>query len=223
MSGLLQKFFNWDIAVQAAPFLLQGAWVTIKLTVFAEILSLLLGLVCAVIKVSKISPFFKAPVVFYVDLFRATPLLVQIIVIFYALPDIGITLGRYQAALVALLLNNGAYVTEIIRSGIESIHHGQTEAARSLGLTYLQAMRKVILPQALRRVVPPLTNSFIDLLKATSLVSVIGYVELLKQGRQLQDWLANSTPLIMAGGVYFLMIYPLIRLLTRLEKRPGGA
>ena len=222
MAQLIQKFFNWDIAVQAAPFLLQGALVTIKVTVLAEVLSLLLGLLCALVRVSNLGVL-KIPVIFYVDLFRATPLLVQIIIIFYALPDLGITLGRYEAAIIALTLHNGAYVSEIMRAGIESIHRGQMEAARSLGLTYMQAMRKVILPQALRRVIPPLMNSFIDLLKATSLVSVIGFVELLKQGRQLQNWLANSTPLVMAALLYFVMIYPMIRLVARLEKRPGGS
>ena len=138
------------------------------------------------------------------------------------MPDLGITLGRYEAAIIALTLHNGAYVSEIMRAGIESIHRGQMEAARSLGLTYMQAMRKIILPQALRRVTPPLMNSFIDLLKATSLVSVIGFVELLKQGRQLQNWLANSTPLVMAALLYFVMIYPMIRLVARLENAREG-
>ncbi|MGQ9586068.1 MAG: amino acid ABC transporter permease [Anaerolineae bacterium] len=220
MEALIYKFFNWEIMAKSAPYLLDGAWTTIKLTLLAEVLSVVVGLICAMIRVSRL-PVIKAPIVFYVDLFRATPLLVQIIIIFYALPDIGILLGRYEAAMLALTLHNGAYVTEIIRAGIESIHRGQMEAARSLGLTYLQAMRKVILPQAFRQVLPPLTNSFIDLLKATSLVSVIGFVELLKQGRQLQNWLANSTPLTGAAILYFVMLWPLIRLAGRLEARLG--
>lgn len=221
MAELIYKFFNWGIFLQAAPGLLDGLLTTIKLSILAEIASLALGLVCALVRVSKIQ-FIRAPVVLYVDVFRATPLLVQIIFIFYALPDIGILLGRYEAAMIALILHNGAFVTEIMRAGIESIHRGQMEAARSSGLTYLQAMRHVILPQAVMRVLPPLTSSFVDLVKATSLVSVIGYVELLKQGRQLQNWLANSTPLTAAAILYLILIWPLIRLVSMLEKRYGG-
>jgi polar amino acid transport system permease protein len=221
MLDLIYKFFNWDIMLKSAPHLLSGALTTLALAFLAELLSIVAGLVGAMIRISKM-PIIESLVTFYVDLFRATPLLVQIIIIFYALPDIGIRLGRYEAAMIALILHNGAYVTEIMRAGIESIHRGQMEAARSLGLTYLQAMRKVILPQALRRVLPPLTNSFVDLLKATSLVSVIGFVELLKQGRQLQTWLANSTPLTGAAILYFVIIYPFIRLAGHLEKQYAG-
>ncbi len=220
MEQLIEKFLNAEILLKVTPFLVQGLWITLKLAFISEALSLVLGLVAALMKISK-NRFVSVPASIYIDVFRATPLLVQIIIIFYALPDIGICLGRYQAGIVALMLNNGAYVAEIFRAGIESIDRGQMEAARSLGLTYFQAMRKVIIPQAVSRVLPPLTSSFVALLKDTSLVSVIGLEELLKQGRQLQNWLANPTPLTGAALIYLVIIWPLIQLAIKLEKRMG--
>jgi len=204
--------------MEALPFLFEGLWITIKIALISMVTSLILGLLVALVRISKYK-FLSTLVSFYIDLFRGTPLLVQIIIIFYALPDLGIRLDRYPAGIVALTLNNGAYVAEIFRAGIESIAKGQTEAGRSLGLSYLQTMRKVILPQAFKRSLPPLTNSLIALLKDTSLVSVIGVQELLKQGRQLQTWLANSTPLLGVALMYFIIIYPLIKLVQQLERR----
>jgi len=215
---LVEKFFNLDIFLEVFPFLIKGLTITIKLALIGEALSLVFGLLVALIKISKI-PVLSQGATFYVDLFRGTPLLVQIIIIFYALPDIGISLGRYEAGILALMLNNGAYVAEIFRAGIQSLDKGQMEAARSLGLTYTQATRTIIIPQAIKVTLPPLTNSFVALLKDTSLVSVIGLEELLKQGRQLQTWVANSTPLMGVALFYFVIIWPMIQLAGRLEKR----
>jgi polar amino acid transport system permease protein len=215
---LYEKFFNLEIFIDVFPFLLQGLRITITLAITGMILSLLFGLFVALIRISRI-PVITNIASFYIDLFRGTPLLVQIIIIFYALPDLGIRLGRYEAGIVALMLNNGAYVAEIFRGGIQAIDKGQMEAARSLGLSYIQAMRRVVLPQALRSTLPALTNSFVALLKDTSLISVIGLEELLKQGRQLQVWTANATPLMAVAIFYFIIVWPMIRLAQRLEKR----
>jgi len=214
----IDKFLNIEVLSSVWIFLLKGLATTVQLAFISLFTSVLVGLVAALIRVAKV-PVLNQITSFYIDLFRGTPLLVQIVIIFYALPDLGISLARYPAGIVALTLNNGAYVAEILRAGIESIHKGQMEAARSLGLSYAQAMSRVVIPQAVRRILPPLTNSFIALIKDTALVSVIGVEELLKQGRQLQTWKANSSPLMGVAILYFAVIWPLIRVVTRMERR----
>ena len=218
MLNFIDKFFNIQVMSEVWPFLLSGLLITVELALIALFTSMALGLIAALLKISKIR--IISPIVSgYINLFRGTPLLVQIIIIFYALPDLGINLSRFPAGILALTLNNGAYVAEILRGGIESIPKGQKEAAQSLGLSYIQCMYKVILPQAFKNSLPALTNSFVALLKDTSLISVIGVTELLKQGRQLQTWKANSTPLTMAGVIYFLVIWPFIILVDYMERR----
>ncbi len=218
MDTLINNFFNWEVLSEVWPFLLSGLLVTCELALITLGTSMILGLVAALLKISRIKVV-SSIVSGYINLFRGTPLLVQIIIIFYALPSLGINLARFPAGIVALTLNNGAYVAEILRGGIESIPKGQKEAAQSLGLNYFQCMYKVILPQAFKNSLPALTNSFVALLKDTSLVSVIGVTELLKEGRQLQTWKANSTPLIGVAALYFLVIWPFIMLVEKLEKR----
>lgn len=218
MDNLIYKFFNMQVLSEVWPYLLQGLWITLKLTLITMVTSFAFGLIVALFRVSK-NKFLRLISKVYVDIFRGTPLLIQLILIFYALPDLGIMFDRYSAGIVALTLNNGAYVAEIFRGGIESLPKGQMEAARSLGLTRIQAMIKVIIPQAFKSVLPALTNSIVALLKDTSLVSVIGVEELLKQGRQLQTWQANSTPLMFVAILYLVAILPLIYLVSKLERR----
>ena len=218
MDQLIHKFFNWEVLKECLPFLFQGTLITLELALICLVTAMILGLVVAVIKVAHI-PVVSWIMSAYINVFRGTPLLVQIIIIFYALPDLGINLDRFPAALVALTLNSGAFIAEVFRGGIESIPRGQYEAAQSLGLNYIQTMRKVVLPQALKRSMPALTNSFVALLKDTSLVSTIGVVELLKQGRQLQTWKASPTPLIAAGIIYFIVIWPFVKLSEYFERR----
>lgn len=218
MDNLIHKFFNMQVLSEVWPYLLQGLWITLKLTLITMVTSFVFGLIVALFRVSK-NKFLRLISKVYVDVFRGTPLLIQLILIFYALPDLGIMFDRYSAGIVALTLNNGAYVAEIFRGGIESLPKGQMEAARSLGLTRMQAMIKVIIPQAFKSVLPALTNSIVALLKDTSLVSVIGVEELLKQGRQLQTWQANSTPLMFVAILYLIAILPLIYLVSKLERR----
>ena len=217
MDNLIFKFFNMQVLSDVWPYLLKGLWITVRLTLITMATSLMFGLIVALFRVSK-NKFPRVISKVYVDVFRGTPLLVQIIIIFYALPDLGIMFDRFSAGIVALTLNNGAYVAEIFRAGIESLPKGQMEAARSLGLTHIQAMIKVIIPQAFKSVLPALTNSIVALLKDTSLVSVIGVEELLKQGRQLQSWQANSTPLMFAAILYLVAILPLLFLVNKMER-----
>ena len=176
-----------DIVLPALPSLLKGAVVTIQLTV----LSIALGLVGgSLLGIARLSPYKIVRVLtrIYVDFFRGTPLLVQLFMIYFGLPGLLNSLGlptfsQWWAAIAALALNSAAYISEIIRAGIQSIPPGQTEAAESLGLSPIETMRYVVFPQAFRIIIPPLGNEFIIMLKDTSLTAVIGYQELFQEGK----------------------------------------
>ena len=160
------------------------------------------------------------PAAVYVEVVRGTPLLVQILFIYFVLPAFGVNLPAFTSGVIALTLNSAAYLAEIFRAGIESIETGQMEAARSLGMTYAQAMRRVILPQTFRRVLPPLTNEGIALLKDSSLVSVIGLTELARTGQELASrYAAPLTIWPMVALLYLLLTFPLTRVAQQLERR----
>jgi polar amino acid transport system permease protein len=207
------------VVFQNFDSLLQAFLITVLLALLAEILGIVLGLVLALMKIGR-SKILSAPAQVYIDVFRGTPLLIQIIFIYFATPNIGIRIeSLFFAGLIALTLNSAAYVAEIFRSGIQSIDRGQMEAGRASGLTYAQTMRHIIVPQAFRRVIPPLTNEFVMLIKDTSIVSVIGLEELLRSARVLQSATANSTPLVAAAVFYLAICLPLIYLANGLERR----
>lgn len=201
------------------PNLARAALTTLALTLAALLCALPLGLVIALLRIGKAGPLTWLAAV-YVEVLRGTPLLVQIFTIYFVLPAAGVQLAQWPAALLAFSLNSSAYVAEIFRAGIQSVERGQMEAARSLGMTYGQAMRLVVLPQAFRRVLPPLTNEGIALLKDTSLVSVIAMVELTRMGQQLTGQLA--APMViwpLVGLFYLILTVPLTRLAGWLERR----
>ncbi|MDZ8104858.1 MAG: ABC transporter permease subunit [Nostoc sp. DedQUE12a] len=181
-------FTSINVILQAVPTLLQGALVTLQLTILSVVFGLIGGSLIGIIRLSHIAPL-RWLARAYVDFFRGTPLLVQIFMIYFGLPAILQQLGstftfdRLAAGVIALSLNSAAYIAEVVRAGIQSIEVGQTEAAKSLGLSPVQTMRYVIFPQAFRRMIPPLGNEFISLLKDTSLVSVIGFEELVRKGQ----------------------------------------
>ena len=155
----------------------------------------------------------------YVDVFRSIPLLVLLVLVYYALPFVGIRLTSFAAAASALTLVSCAYTAEIFRSGIEALPKGQFEAADAVGLGLFSSMRDVILPQAFRIVVPPLTSNCINVLKDTALASVVAMPDLLKQATQAQALAANPTPLIGAAVLYLLLLLPLVRLVGYFEAR----
>ncbi len=163
--------------------LLKGLWTTLWLSFFSGILGLFLGLVAGLCRVAK-NPTLKGLAVFYVELIRGTPLLVQIFIFYFFIGTV-LSLDRIVAGILALAVFAGAYVAEIVRAGIQSIPRGQMEAARSLGMTVAQAMRYIILPQAFKRILPPLAGQFISLIKDSSLVSVIAITDLTKSGREV--------------------------------------
>jgi polar amino acid transport system permease protein len=219
---------RWDLFTKTFlnPSMMQGAWselllgleMTLKLALVSMLISTVLGLIIAVLRSFK-NPILEFFLIIYIDFFRAIPLIVLLVFVYYALPFLGIALDPYLAAVLAVSLNYSAYVAEVFRSGIESIHRAQVEAARSLGLRPLQAMRLVILPQAVRVVVPPLTGLMVSLLKDTALATIIGLPELLYKGIQTMIWKANPTPLVTVALIYILVLLPLTRFSSYLERR----
>jgi arginine/lysine/histidine/glutamine transport system substrate-binding/permease protein len=215
----------FDIIVQAIPTLLTGALVTLQLTAFSVFLGLIGGSLIGIARLSHIVPLRWATRA-YVDFFRGTPLLVQIFMIYFGLPAIAqqigftFTLDRLAAAVLALSLNSAAYIAEIVRAGIQSIDLGQSEAAESLGLDSIQTMRYVIFPQAFRRMLPPLGNEFITLLKDTSLVAVIGFEELFRKGQLIVANNYRAFEIYAAVAIVYLCLTLLSsQAFTWLEKR----
>jgi His/Glu/Gln/Arg/opine family amino acid ABC transporter permease subunit len=191
---------------------------TVIFSASSEIIGIIFGLTTAIIRVTKVKVLSQIAVI-YVDFFRGTPLLMQIIFVYYALPYVGINLPAPLAGIVALSINSGAYVSEIFRAGIESIDKGQIEAARSLGMSYMQAMRYVIIPQTMKRVLPPLTNEFVALIKDSSLLSVIAISELMRTAKEMMTWKMNPSSLTAAAILYLIITIPLTRLVSYLEKK----
>jgi len=218
LQKLIRYYFNYSVMKDALPFLLKGAVLTIKFSVIAEFFGVIFGLILAIMKTSKIKVF-KYPSIAYIEFFRGTPLLMQIMFAYYALPYIGINLSGFFAGLLALSLNSAAYIAEIFRAGIESIERGQIEASRSLGMNFFQTMRYIVLPQAFRRVTPPLTNDFIILLKDSSLLSVIAVVELLRAAKEIATWKVNPSAYTAAAFIYLLITLPLSQMVHYLERR----
>ncbi|MDG4719230.1 MULTISPECIES: amino acid ABC transporter permease [Thalassospira] len=215
---LFSTFFNIPVLVASLPQLLNGLLVTIGIGVTSIIAGLIGGLFLAVLRLYA-GPVTNALVRGYIDIFRSIPLLVLLIIVYYALPFVGIRLSPFFSAVTALTLVSAAYTAEIFRAGIEAIPKGQFEASAALGLSSRYTMTDVILPQAIRIVIPPLTNNCINVLKDTALASVVAMPDLLKQATQAQALSANPTPLIGAAVIYLLLLLPMVRFVARLEKR----
>src|ERR687897_2534998 len=219
LQRLKTNYLDFDVVFNNLDAILQAELITIALALLAEVLGIVLGLVLALLKISR-SRILSLPAQLYIDFFRGTPLLVQITIIYFTTASVGLRFNSlFLAGLVALSLNAAAYVAEIFRSGIQSIDKGQMEAGRASGLSYAKTMRYIIVPQAFRRVIPPLTNEFVMLIKDTSLVSVIGLVELLRAAQEIQSQTFNSSALIAAALIYLAICLPLIYLTSILERR----
>lgn len=213
-----REFLNMRILWNSVPYLLKGFVMTLKLAVASEACILVLGLMVSLLRISRVK-FIRNLAAVYIDVIRGLPLLLQIFLIYFGLGYVGINFSRFWAGVTALTVCYAAYEAEIFRAGIESIHKGQMEAARSLGMGYFRAMRYVILPQAVRRVIPPLSNEFIALLKDTSLLSVIALTEVLYAAREIMGAKANATPLVGAALCYLMLTLPLMRMVQYMEKR----
>lgn len=224
-----ESFFDAETFEESWPRVLRGFWVNVQLFLIAEVLVLLLGLVVAVLRSlpgAALAPI-RILATGYVDLFRALPGILVISVLGFGIPALrieGLPTDEFFWALVALTLLYSAYVSEVYRAGIESIHPSQAAAARSLGLSQLQAMRFVVVPQAVRRVIPPLLNDFIGLQKDTALVSVLGVVEVFRAAQIRQAATFNSTPYVVTALIFLVLTIPMARFvdwLVRREQRRG--
>lgn len=214
-----KKKSTWQQLGTYLPLLFQGAWVTVKLSVVAMILAVALGLFIAIVKLYSPAPIrFLAGA--YIEVIRGTPLLIQLYLIYYGLPNIGIQLDAFTAAVAGLALNYSAYEAENYRAGIQSIPVGQMEAALALGMTRIMALRKIIIPQAFKIVLPPVSNDFIALFKDSSLVSVITMVELTKVYGYLSATSYDYIGLgLLTAAIYFMMSYPASLFARSLEKK----
>ena len=218
MDELVQNFFNWQVLATTYPLLLKGLWMTVRLCVVVIPLGMGAGIFIAVMY-SFHFRLLNALLIIYVDFFRAFPPLVLLIMIFSGLPFLGLDISPFAAVCLAFMLNTSSYYGEILRAGIESIPHGQWEAARSTGLSRFETMVYVVLPQAVRTVLPDLVSNTLEVVKLTSLASVVALPELLRMARVAQGITFNPTPLVLAAIVYFLMLWPFVRLLSRMERR----
>jgi len=210
---------NWHVVWESRSVLLGGALVTLELSALAIGLGTTLGLLVALIRTARV-PVLSQIARVYVEIFRGSPLLMQLFFVFFGLPYLGFDVSKLAAAVWALTLYSGAYIAEIIRAGIEAVPKGQKEAAYSLGLSPYEAMRYVVLPQTLTVALPPLIGFYIGLIKDTSLATIIGYRELIRESQSIIDRTARPLEVFTAVAlIYFVICYPLSLLVTRLERR----
>jgi len=210
---------NFGFLTEYWQFFLRGALVTLELSFFGVALGTVLGVAVALIRISRFWPV-KFLASTYIEIIRGTPMLVQIFIIHYGLTGFGINLPPFISGVVALTINSSAYMAEVFRAGIEAIDKGQTEAARSLGLSRGMALRYIVLPQAFRNMLPAIGNEFIIIIKDSSLISVISIAELMYNARTVQSvTFSPMEPLLVACALYFIMTFTLSRLLAVLERK----
>ena len=219
MDALLDNFFNIAVFRQVLPFLLQGLLTTIGLSVLVIPLGLIGGLAIALLATENRNRFISFLIAVYVDVFRAMPPLVLLIFIYFGFPFLGLDLPKLLAVALGFFLNNSAYYGEIFRAGLISVPAGQIEAARSTGLTHKQALIHVVIPQAVRTVLPDLLGNSIEVVKLTTIASVVALPELLRVARDAQAIVYNPSPIVLAALIYLVLLWPLVRWLSRLEHK----
>ena len=203
-----------------ALLMMEGAQITLEIFCVTLLLSLPLGLLVALCRISKLGPL-RLLIEFYIWLMRGTPLMLQLLFVYFALPMVGIRLPDIAAALLAFTLNYAAYFAEIFRAGIQSIGRGQYEAAKSLGMTYTQTMRRIIVPQMIRHVLPPVSNETINLVKDTSLIYILAMNDLLRVARTIVQREFDMTPFFVAAVFYLAMTFVLTWGFKKLEAYYG--
>lgn len=201
-------------------YIIGGAWVTLLYTVSGVGIGLIIGCLLSLCKVSN-NFLLKSSATIYISIFRGTPLLVQLSLIYFALPALtGIKMSILAAGIIAFSLNSGAYVAEIIRAGIESVDRGQFEAAKSMGIPYRHMMKDIILPQALTNILPALVNELVNLLKETAIISMIGGADLMRRAQTVAaEQYSYFQPLLIAGACYYILVMALSILAKILEKK----
>lgn len=219
MEALLQNFFNFAIYREVFPFLLRGLWTTVWLSLLVIPTGIITGLALALVVTQTQSRWLRILVAVYIDFFRAFPPLVLLILIYFGAPFLGLELPKLAAVAIGFMLNNSSYFCEVFRAGIESVPGGQMEAARSTGLTRMQTIGYVIVPQATRNVLPDLVGNSIEVIKLTTIASVVALPELLRVARDAQSLVYNPSPIVLAALMYLALLWPLVRILSRLEHK----
>jgi polar amino acid transport system permease protein len=218
MEAIAQQFFNLGIMQQALPIVLAGLQQTLLICLIVIPLGLAGGLGVALLSLSRLRAV-RWPAIALIDLFRAIPPLVLLIFVYAGLPFAGIRPSPMTAVAVAFLLNNSSYYGEIYRAGIESVGQGQWDAARSTGLRAHQTLAYVVLPQAVRNVLPDLVSNTVEVVKLTSIASVVALPEMLYAADMARSVTFNSSPIVLAAAIYLVMLWPIVRLVSRLERR----
>lgn len=216
----MNYIFQWHVVFDNLPFLLKGIYLTLAVTAVSLSVAIVLGLGVGLLRISH-RPALRRIAITYIEIFRNTPALVQLIWVYYCLPVLtGINLDPISSCMLALSINGAAYVAEIFRAGIQAVQTGQAEAARSIGMSYPLAMRKIILPQAVRHMIPPFVNEAVSLLKYSSLVSVLGVADLTYQAQTLSTTTFRPIEIFtFIGVVYFLLCWAMSASAQRLERR----
>ena len=204
--------------VNISLFILQGAEISIKIYVVTIIFAIPLGMLCAIGKLTRIPPL-RWFLEIYTWVFRGTPLLLQIFFVYYGLPVIGIEFSNEMAAYITFVINYAAYFTEIFRAGIQSIDKGQYEAAKALGMNYKLTMKRIIIPQAVKVILPPLGNEGVTLIKDTALVSAIALADILRNTKSMVARTANVEGYIIAAALYLIMTFVIINIFKYIERR----
>jgi polar amino acid transport system permease protein len=218
--NLAHQYFDYQTMINSLPILWKGLKMTLLICAAVIPLGLLGGLVVALARQTRLTAV-RITVIALIDLFRALPPLFLLILLYAGLPFMGVRLSPFSCVCVAFLLNTSAYYGEVYRAGLESVGRGQREAARSTGLSYMQTMLFVVLPQAIRNVLPDLVSNTVEVVKLTSLASVVALPELLYSADMARAATLNSSPLVLAAAIYLAILWPIIRLASRLEHRLG--
>jgi polar amino acid transport system permease protein len=218
VNAFLETFFKPNLIAHYLPSILAGVLTTIEIAIAVVITGLLLGLALAVARSLQIKPL-NALIVVFVDMFRALPPLVIVLIVYFGLPNVGINIPSFAVLWLVLSLVLAAFAEEIFWAGILSVPKGQWEAARSTGLTFLGTLGYIVLPQAIRLTVPPITNRTVAITKNTALGTVIGVPEILSQATTAQSFSANATPLMMGALAYIILFIPVVAFGRYLETR----
>jgi polar amino acid transport system permease protein len=218
MDAIIKNFFDVEVMARYLPWIIDGVWVTLELAAVVAVSGLALGLALAVIRAFQVRVI-NLLIVVLVDVFRALPPIVVMIVFYFALPFVGIRMSGFVVAWLTLMLVLASFAEEIFWAGILSVDRGQWEASRSTGLSFFQTLRHVVLPQAIQLTIPPLTNRTIVITKSTAIASVVAVQEILSQAGAAQGFAANTTPLTMAAIAYLMIFLPLVVLSRWVESR----
>ena len=206
------------LSTEELLFLISGIWVNLQYTICAMCCGVLLGTCLTAMKISNIT-FLRVFAQFYTSIFRGTPMLIQLYAIYYGVMEFGLDLGLFVTGVLAFSLNSAAYVSEIMRAGVNAVDKGQIEAAKVLGIPRFLTIRDIVLPQALRNSLPPLVNELVSLNKETAIISVIGVVDIFRRAQTLQSKYYSLTPFLIAGACYYVVTLALTSLGMLLEKR----